>query len=343
MANIALENTVLEDIVQTPALFNRSHWGCIRLTGADRVRFLHNQTTNNIEQLATGQGCHTVFVTSTGRSIDLTTVYAFEDALLVVVSPGMSQQLYDWMDRYIFFSDKVTLKDEGEDTFLFTVLGADADSVMQQIGAAEAVGKSAFSHVSLSLPELGDITVAVGSELSVGGYTILGKKEQAAAVQNALVSAGAKAATTEQWEALRVQQGRPAAGQELTDDDNPLEAGLWHGISFEKGCYIGQETIARLNTYKGVKKRLWGLKLSEPVSVGATILVEDTKAGKVTSVVDADSGVFGLGYVRTKAGGEGLSVVVENGDGKTVTGEAIALPFVSHDYPLDSTEPTKNR
>ncbi len=342
MANTALDNTVLEGIVQTPALFDRSHWGRIRLTGADRVRFLHNQTTNNIEQLAAGEGCHTVFVTSTGRTIDLATVYAFDDALLVVVSPGMSQQLYDWMDRYIFFSDKVTLKDEGEDTFLFTVLGAGADSVMQQIGAADAVGKPAFSHVSLSLPALGDITVAAGSELSVSGYTILGKKEQAAAVQDALVSAGAQAATGEQWEALRILQGRPAAGQELTDDDNPLEAGLWHGISFEKGCYIGQETIARLNTYKGVKKRLWGLKFSEPVPAGSTILVEAAKVGKITSIVDADSGVFGLGYVRTKAGGEGLSVMVKTGEGKMVTGEAIALPFISHDYPLDSTEPTKN-
>ena len=76
-----------------PALFDRSHWGRIRLTGADRVRFLHNQTTNNIERLATGEGCYTVFVTSTGRTIDLATVYAFEDCLLVVVSPGMPKQL----------------------------------------------------------------------------------------------------------------------------------------------------------------------------------------------------------------------------------------------------------
>ena len=90
-------------------LFDRSHWGRIRLTGADRGRFLHNQTTNNIEQLSAGKGCRGVFVTSTGRTIDLATVYALEDSLLVVVSPGMTQQLYDWMDKYIFFSDKVAL------------------------------------------------------------------------------------------------------------------------------------------------------------------------------------------------------------------------------------------
>ena len=333
--------TDIENIVQTPALFDRSHWGRIRLTGADRVRFLHNQTTNNIEQLSAKEGCHTVFVTSTGRTIDLATAYAFAEALLVVVSPGMSQQLYDWMDRYIFFSDKVVLKDESKETFLFTVLGAGADAVMQQIGAAEAVGKPAFSHQAFSLPKIGDIVVAASSELSTSGYTIFGKKEQAEAVKDTLVSAGAKVATAEQWERLRIYQGRPAAGHELTEDDNPLEAGLWHSISFEKGCYIGQETIARLNTYKGVKKRLWGLKLSAPVPVGAIILAEGEKVGKVTSAVETDGGVFGLGYVRTKAGGEGLDVIV-NAEEKTVAGEVIALPFIRHDYPA-ATEPTKNR
>ncbi len=315
-----------------PALFDRSHWGRIRLTGADRVRFLHNQTTNNIERLATGEGCYTVFVTSTGRTIDLATVYAFEDSLLVVVSPGMAKQLYDWMDRYIFFSDKVTLTDESEQTFLFTVLGEGADAVLQQIGAAELVGKPAFTHQTISLAGIGEIEIAVGSDLAIEGYTLSGPKEHSEAVKQIILAAGARMATAEEWETLRIQQGRPAAARELTDDDNPLEAGLWHSISFEKGCYIGQETIARLNTYKGVKKRLWGLKLSEPVSPEAEIFVEDAKVGKVSSVTSAEEGALGLGYLRTKAGGEGLAVEVETGAGDRVSAQAVALPFISHEY-----------
>jgi folate-binding protein YgfZ len=147
-----------------------------------------------------------------------------------------------------------------------------------------------------------------------------------------LLSAGAIAGTPDQWEALRIKQGRPAPGQELTDDDNPLEAGLWQSISFEKGCYFGQETIARLNTYKGVKKRLWGLKLSEEVSPGAAILAAGAKIGRVTSVTEAASEVIGLGYLRTKAGGAGLTVEVERAEGQMIAAEAIALPFISHEY-----------
>ncbi len=314
--------------MQNATVFDRSHWGRIRLTGADRVRFLHNQTTNDIEGLLAGEGCYTVFVTSTGRTIDLATAYALPESVLVVVSPGMSAQLYAWMDRYIFFSDKVTLTEESEQTFMFTLLGEGVDQVMQKIGAGDLVGREMFSHQMIPFLDSAEpVEVAVGSGLAIAGYTLWGPKAQAQAVWQALLDAGAAQGEPSQWETLRIRQGRPMPHHELTDDDNPLEAGLWKGISFEKGCYIGQETIARLNTYKGVKKRLWGLSLESKVAAGATILHEGEKVGKVTSVTESPSGIVALGYLRTKAGGEGLSVDV-NG----VAGRAIALPFVSHDY-----------
>ncbi|MEM9090403.1 MAG: folate-binding protein [Cyanobacteria bacterium P01_F01_bin.53] len=340
-------------------VFDRTHWGRIRLSGADRVRFLHNQTTNNIEALTPGQGCHTVFVTSTGRTIDLATAYALPDSLLVTVSPGMTKQLYDWMDRYIFFSDKVTLQDESDQTFMFTVLGEKADSVVLALGGsaldAASLEHEQFSHQTVALGGV-ECLLAVGSDLALPGYTLIGPKEAATTVWQALLDVGAQPGTSEQWDALRITQGRPMPTQELTDNDNPLEAGLWHSISFEKGCYIGQETIARLNTYKGVKKRLWGLKLDKNVAPGATISTavlasdnaedtrsEDTstetdnsaepktpkvaKIGRLTSTVETETGIWGLGYLRTKAGGEGLRVSIDG-----VAAEAITLPFIRHEY-----------
>lgn len=326
-----MTNTVHPLIEQQPVIFDRSHWGHIRLTGADRVRFLHNQTTNNIEQLSPGQGCHSVFVTSTGRTIDLATVYALPEALLVVVSPGMSQQLYEWMDRYIFFSDKVTLSNESEQTCIFTVLGEGADDVIKALGGGDLVGQADFSHQRMTLAQA-DCLVAVGSGLAIAGYTLIGPQEKALAIQQVLSETTAQLGSLEQWEQLRIQQGRPMPAKELTDDDNPLEAGLWHSISFEKGCYIGQETIARLNTYKGVKKRLWGLKLDKAVAPGATVFSAEAKVGKLTSVVETATGVLGLSYLRTKAGGEGLKVTVKDEEGEEVAGEAIALPFIRHEY-----------
>jgi len=312
-----------------PVVFDRSYWGRIRLTGADRVRFLHNQTTNNIQQLAPGQGCNTVFVTSTGRTIDLAAVYALPESLLVTVSPGMAQQLYDWMDRYIFFSDKVTLTNESDQTFMFTVLGRDLDALKKVLGIEDA-STAAFSHQMIQIAGE-DCLVTANSDVSTPGYTIIGPRSIAEAFLFSLTQEVAQAGTAQQWEQLRITEGRPMPGQELTDDENPLEAGLWHSISFEKGCYIGQETIARLNTYKGVKKRLWGFKLTSVVPSGAIISYEGAKAGKITSITETDTGVIGLGYLRTKAGGEGLSVNIDG-----VAAEAIALPFISHTYYIAS-------
>lgn len=129
------------------------------------------------------------------------------------------------------------------------------------------------------------------------------------------------------WEQLRITQGRPASDRELTEDYNPLEAGLWQTISFEKGCYIGQETIARLNTYKGVKVQLWGVKLRAPAEPGSSVTVGEEKVGTLTSCTAIAEGWFGFVYIRTKAGGAGLAVQV--GD---AAGEVVDVPFVTGGY-----------
>lgn len=127
------------------------------------------------------------------------------------------------------------------------------------------------------------------------------------------------------WEQLRIEQGRPTPDHELTDDYNPLEAGLWQTISFEKGCYIGQETIARLNTYKGVKQQLWGIRLQAPVEPGTVVMLGEEKVGKLTSFTQTAQGAFGLAYIRTKAGGVGLKVLLGE-----VEGEIVDVPFLIH-------------
>ncbi|MFN9399702.1 MAG: folate-binding protein, partial [Dolichospermum sp.] len=112
---------------------------------------------------------------------------------------------------------------------------------------------------------------------------------------------------------------------------NTLEVGLWQTISINKGCYIGQETIARLNTYKGVKQYLWGIHLHGAAEPGTIITIGDEKVGKLTSYTTTPDGHFGLGYIKSKAGGVGLKVQI----GET-EGEIVAIPFVSHEYPLNN-------
>jgi folate-binding protein YgfZ len=305
------------------ALCDRSHWGLLQLGDRDRNQFLHNQTTNEIQTLKPGQGCNTVIVTSTARTLDLATVYITEESILALVSPGQVPRLIEWFDRYLFPMDRVTLKDISAQFAIFSLIGPRSHSLLQQWGELAIATQPENSHQLVQLDEV-EVRIAVGSGLALPGYTLLVPLDTAAQMWSKMSSLGAVPCGDRAWEQLRIQQGRPKCDRELTDDYNPLEAGLWNCISFDKGCYIGQETIARLNTYKGVKQRLWGLRLSAPVAVGTPITVDESKVGTLTSIAETPEGTFGLGYVRTKAGGEGLNVKAGKAEG-----QLIAVPFLS--------------
>ena len=307
------------------AVSDRSHWGLLEIRGSDRLRYLHNQTTNDLEKLSPGEGCETVFVNSTARTIDLATAYVTEESVLLLVSPQRREQLMTWMDKYIFPMDRVEIKDISDEYGVLSLIGPLSIPIFPDL-----VGKEEKNHQLVKMLDI-EVRIAVGTGLGIPGYTMIVPKPGLAVVWEELwqelLEKGAIPLSDRGWEQLRIEQGRPAPDSELTEDYNPLEAGLWRAIAFDKGCYIGQETIARLNTYKGVKQRLWGVKLGSFAEPGTVITVADQKVGILTSAVETELGIVGLAYIRTKAGGEGLEVKV----GET-SGEIIKVPFIRHDY-----------
>ena len=318
---------ILAKLPEKLAFYSPLNGGLLQLKGEDRIRFLHNQTTNNIQSLKSGQNCNTVFVNSTGRTLDLATAYLLEEAIWIKVSANRRQFLFNWMDRFLFPMDKVELIDISEQYVVVNLLGKESDDFLQKLGFTLPEA----NHQSLVIFKDSSFYLAHGNDLGLPGYTLIFSIYQLTILQDLLQEQGGIKISDRVWEHLRITQGRPMPEQELTEDYNPLEAGLWKAISFEKGCYIGQETIARLNTYKGVKQRLWGIKLSESVEVGTWITLDGEKVGILTSFTDLES-PFALGYVRTKAGGEGLQVQV-----REASGEVVAVPFLSHEY----YQPTK--
>ncbi|MFM5902827.1 MAG: YgfZ/GcvT domain-containing protein [Dolichospermum sp.] len=312
-------------IKECAVISDRSHWGRIRVSGDDRIRFLHNQSTNNFQVLKPGQGCDTVMVTSTARTIDLVTSYVLDDAVLLLVSPNRRQLLMQWLDRYIFFADQVKLTDITAETATFSLIGPQSHGIMEKLGAGDLIGQPDGNSISVD-----GVICAVGSGLAIPGYTLILPVTNKEMLKNKILSNGVGELSDHQWEMLRIIQGRPAPDAEITDDYNPLEVGLWQTISLNKGCYIGQETIARLNTYKGVKQYLWGINLHGAAEPGTIITIGEEKVGKLTSYTTTANGHFGLGYIKSKFGGVGLKVQIG-----TTDGEIVAIPFVSHEYPLN--------
>jgi tRNA-modifying protein YgfZ len=307
------------------AAIDRTHWGILKFTGDDRIRYLHNQSTNDFQILKAGEGCQTVFVTSTARTIDLATAYVNTDDVLVIASPNRHQYLYEWLDRFLFPMDKVQISDISGQYAIFDLIGDRSAALLQKLGLESLIGQPQHRHQVFQIDDIA-VTVAIGNSLTKDGATFIVKVEDSAAIWSKLVELRAIPLGDRVWEQIRILQGRPIPFRELTDDYNPLEAGLCQAVSINKGCYIGQETIARLNTYQGVKQRLWGVKLAEFAPIDTDIAIEGNKVGKLTSCTETTEGIFGLAYIKTKAGGAGLSVTI--GD---TTGEIISVPFLVRD------------
>jgi folate-binding protein YgfZ len=324
------DSHVLSFIREGVVICDRSDWGLIEVKGDDRLRFLHNQTTNDFNSLHSGQGCDTVFVTSTARTLDLVSAYVQEERVLLLTSPSRQETLREWMDKYIFPFDKVEITNLSSHYAIFTLVGSQSNLFLSQWISKEILSLPEGSNQIVQIAGI-DLILGVGSGLALPGFNLLIPLDKSGDLWYVLTDKtkpqSAKPIGTETWEKLRILQGVPKPDAELTEDYNPLEVGLGKTISFDKGCYIGQETIARLNTYKGVKQKLWGIKVSAPVTPGSKITKDGEKIGVITSYTsDFENGGFALGYIRTKSGGAGLNVAV----GET-KGEVVELAFIRHE------------
>ncbi|KAG2317181.1 hypothetical protein Bca52824_020303 [Brassica carinata] len=293
-------------------------------------------TTANFECLNEGQGCDTVFVTPTARTIDIAHAWIMKNAVMLMVSPTTCQYIIEMLNKYIFFADKVEIKDITKQTCLFALAGPKCNEIMSKLNLGDLIGQPYGRHQHYSFDGM-PITVGVGSLISDEGFTMLMSPGGAVSVWKTLLSEGAVPMGSVAWEKLRVIQGRPAPERELSKEFNVLEAGLWNSISLNKGCYKGQETIARLITYDGVKQRLCGLELSAQAEPGSTITFDGKKVGKLTSYTRGRNGSshFGLGYIKKQAASIGNTVTI----GEDIYGIVAEVPYLSRQHP-PSTNPS---
>lgn len=290
----------------------------------DRASLLHRLSTNNIERLRPGEGLRTVLTTPIGRIIDLLSVYCLEDALLLVGSPDQGPPVYSHLRKNIFFNDKVRLEAAGNSLGQLMLFGPRAGATLAALGLP---GADLPPH-GVAATHWRDAPLYVAATMPIGGagFALLPAAEQAGALAQALREAGALALDDATYDTLRVEQGYPAFGRELSLDYIPLEAGLWDAISFSKGCYVGQEIIARMESRGRLAKQLRGLRFADgglPAQLPARLSVQGKEAGDLTSVAASPRlGPIGLAYVRTAYSDPGTEVQVG-----ALTATIAELPF----------------
>lgn len=310
-----------EAISMGTALLVRPTAGVLRLTDTDRQDFLQRMTTNNITALRTGQSAVTVLTSPTARVLFVFTVIARSEDLLLLPAPGQSQSLARHLRSQIFFMDKVKVHDLGEQWTRLRVMGPKASNVLAMVGLDAA----ALPANDAILQD--DIIVVAQPHYEVSGFEFLVPTEEVAKANSALLAAGARLINESAYEARRVELGRPASGTELLEEYSPLEAGLAWACAEDKGCYTGQEIIARQITYDKVTKTLVGLRVAGMVAKGNEVLVEGRPVGLVTSVAYSPSldAPIALAIIKRPHNAPGTNVQV--GD---LTAEVVAMPIVEN-------------
>jgi folate-binding protein YgfZ len=290
-------------------LLDRSYIGRLKVSGKDAIDLLNRLSTNKLEDLETGRMMGTVLTSNKGRIIDLLFVLRLDDHLLVFTGPETRQKVAEWIDFYTFV-EEVSVHDATEETAMLSLMGPEAGELL----GAEAKALSRYESTSISVS--GVDALAVRTDFAgLAGYDLVVEASQAGQLWQALADTGATPVGTQTLDAIRIEHGIPAYGTELSEDYNPLEANLLDFISFNKGCYIGQEVVARLNTYKKVQKHLVGLSWdsdSNPTP-GTSLYLEGKKAGAITSAARSpESGKgIGLGYVRKTQARDGVRLTAE--------------------------------
>ncbi len=284
------------------AVVDRSDVGSLRLTGKDAVDLLDRLSTNDLTGLTPGGGVSTVLTTNKGRIIDLLTVVQPGDHLLALCSKPAATRVAEWIDFYTF-GEEVMVSDETDQTFIAGLAGPGAAETLHRLAGDAAADLPRYRVVEFDVAGVNTIVVRTDF-VGTPGFDLVASAGDGATLKAAL-EANSEIAGSEALEALRTERGIPAFGSEINEDHNPLEAGLIESVSFNKGCYVGQEVVARLNTYDKVQRRLAVLTWAEGgVSVGDEVAPNTATGngkaiGSLTSVAEHPSGGFvGLAYVR---------------------------------------------
>jgi tRNA-modifying protein YgfZ len=296
-------------------LVDRSERGKLALTGPEAKAFLQGQVTNDVEALEPGRGCYAAFLTPKGKMLGDLRILDFGDELLLDTERVALQELFNMIRRYKLGSD-VELHKRTVQMGLLSLAGPEARRVagVDRLGSAE--------HDNVRSEVGGHAVRLVATDV---GVDVFCAAEATADVRAALESAGAEAVPEQAAEVLRVERGRPRYGVDIDEGVIPQEAGLnERAVSFTKGCYVGQETVARL-FYRGKPNRhLRGLRLSAPVATGEALRLGEKQVGHVGSVVVSPvNGPIALALVRREAA-PGDTLAVGDGD---ATAEVVDLPF----------------
>lgn len=302
------------------ALADLSDRAVLAATGPKRQPFLHGILSNDIAGRAPGQGVRSALMDAKGHLLCLFRVLVTEDALLLEMPAERLGFVTETLERYRVAAP---VRFAARPTTVLGLLGPRAAETLRAVGATH-VPADPESHAVATVAGHEARIVRAG-ELPANGFALHVGPEGADAVRAALRDAGASPLERGMLDVLRIEDGRAWYGPDVTEDNLLFETGLIAEYHVPKGCYVGQEVVARLEARGGnVSRALRGLRLSAPCPAGATVTAEGTEVGRVTTAgVSPRLGPIAMAYVHRRAFEPGTAVEV---DGSKAVVEALPFP-----------------
>jgi tRNA-modifying protein YgfZ len=304
-------------LTEGAGIVDRSELGKLALTGAQAKELLNGQVSNDVEALEPGTGCYATLLTNKGKMLGDLRVLDTGAELLLLTERAALQALFDQLRRGAI-GWQAELHKRTLEQGLLSVVGPAAREV---IGARDV---PATEHANRAAEIAGAPVLLVATHL---GVDVICAAADTGGVRDALVAGGAAPVDEEAAEVLRVESGRPRYGIDTDETTIPQEAGLnGRAVSFTKGCYVGQETVARLHWRGKPNRHLRGLRLSGPAPTGEPLRLGEREVGRLGSVATSPRlGPIALAIVHREAAvGDTLTV----GDG-AVTAQVVELPFAT--------------
>jgi folate-binding protein YgfZ len=276
--------------------------GRLALRGEDRVRFLHGMVTADVEKLGAGGGTRAAMLSVKGRLLAELTIYARPDELLLSMDLSLRDKVQALLDKHIVMDD-VEVIDRGAELGELGLYDRGAgDGAAEALGRALALDAGALRalrpHGHLEAGGAHPVMIARDPSLGGDGFRLFGTRERLAGL-----AAGAPLMSAEAREVRRIEAGTARYGLDLDEERLVVEANLEDAISFDKGCYLGQEVVVRATSRGRVNRRLSGLVLDRPAPRGAHLRTPDQpEAGVLTSTAASPRfGAIALGYVHRTA------------------------------------------
>jgi folate-binding protein YgfZ len=308
-------------------LLDRTGWAVVRISGADRLSFLHKYISQDVAGLEPGHSAYGCVLTIKGLLVSDLEVWATDDALLLLTPPAGAAPLQRHLGKYALLDDVSVARDDEQR--LLSVWGARAAEVLERALGAGAP-TAAWTHTLL---DAGGVAVRA-SRSDRPGFDLLLAADQADRAIDLLTRAGAVLAGAAAVEQVRVEEGWPVLGRDMDERTIPVEAGLTaRAISYEKGCYLGQETIVRIRDRGRVNRHLVGVLLGDqPLpALPAPVLAGEKEVGQLTSVARSPrlGQGLGLGLINRKHVEPGTELRLGASDGPLVTVCALPVPAPS--------------